>query len=228
MANVQPKTQHHLYQALQHLSVLDILIVTLYLIHITRTPNPSTEDLILRIPTARRLINQAYTSRQKGIKQVMTTAKLITVRRPQSRIPKLTKRKVKCACRIQHDTNCVTYCDTFNTINSTLVKYVTLKIILQQTNTTILTVNYSHIALLNNIIHNINDIQRSLNKKLYTLTHEIRILTTHALYRSTRHTPPSPCISNMITRHPPSHRIPSLSPLVVQRIFVENTYTFAR
>ena len=62
-----PKVQHHLQQASQHLTDLDNITTTLYLANHTTTPPPNEEDLIPRTPTARRLINNVSASWKWGI-----------------------------------------------------------------------------------------------------------------------------------------------------------------
>ena len=86
MAHEQSKAQYHLQQASHHLIELDHLTVILYLTHHRIVPKPPVAELIPWTPTSRYLINKACASWQRGIEQMMITAKLIIVRSPHSTI----------------------------------------------------------------------------------------------------------------------------------------------
>ena len=169
-----PQVQHHLKQASQNLTDLDTHTTTLYLAHYTSTPTYQAEDLIPRTPLSRRLVNNTSASWQRGIEQMMTNAKLFTVRTPNQNKHTHTKRKSKRAQRTQWDTDRVTYRDTFNMINSTLVIHSILSKTLKESNLTIFTINRTHLALLNNIMHDIINKHKSLRHDVYTLERQLQ------------------------------------------------------
>ena len=188
LAHEHTLVQHHLLQASQHLTQLDLHTATLYIAHQKRIPKPHDADLTPRTTTSRRLINKACVSWKMGIEQMMTTAKLVTRQTPRKHAKPTTKRKTKHACRLPQGAARVTYRAMFNTINSTLAKHVTLSVTLKQCDPIFLTVNQPHITLLNSLM-------RSILDKHNCEASSIRYATT----RHPRHTrdtdrriPPSP------------------------------------
>ena len=132
LAYEKPKALHRLQQASTHLTILNNLVITLYLAHNTKISKPSIAELIPCTLAARFLINQVCASWQRDIEQLMTTVKLVIVHIPHLPIlppslPSLTKRKTKRAYPQQYDDDR----KTFNTIKSTLTKHGTLSITLQ-------------------------------------------------------------------------------------------------
>jgi len=155
LAHDNPKVIHHLQHASKYLTDLDNHTTTLYLAHHTSTPSSPTEDLIPRTPLARRFINHVSAGWQKGIEQMMTTPKLVTILTPKPQQHTHSKRTSKRAQRTQRDNDRVTYRDTFNIFNSTLATHSILVKTLKQSNPTIFTINRPHVALLNNIMHDV-------------------------------------------------------------------------
>ena len=70
LAHEHTLVQHHLLQVSHHLTQINHHTATLYLIHQKAIPKPHDAELIPRTPTARRLINKACTSWQKGIRVI--------------------------------------------------------------------------------------------------------------------------------------------------------------
>ena len=125
----------------------------------------------------------------------MTTAKLVTVRKPQISIPTPSiRRKTKRKHRRHHDGDGVTYRENFNSNNSTLVKHGTLSTTLQQNTPTILTMNRQHTVLINNIMLTITEMNGPLKNNLHALdkqqqeAHDTRIVQTGEYRRN--HTTP--------------------------------------
>lgn len=130
------------------------------------------------------LINQVFTSCQRDIKQMMTTAILVTVRTPKSNKYSAIKHKTNYARRIQREYDCITDRETFNKINQTLAKYGIFSKTLKQSSPTIITINHSYVTLLNNIMHDINHKHHSLHNDIRTFDrhrqeiHDTRIVQT--------------------------------------------------
>ena len=150
----------------------------------------------------------------------MTIVKLVTVYKPQSRISKLTKKRmVNRARRTQRDTDRITYSKIFNTINSTLAKHGTLNITLIRVTPPSLR-STAHIFLYSTTVCRSPMIWISPSAGNYTLlTHNNKILTTHALYRLTNITTTTlhPTQGNT---HPTQHillDIISLTPVMQRR-----------
>lgn len=141
MAYEQSIAQYYLQQVSHHLTQLDHLTATLYLIYHKAIRKLPLVELISHTLITRRLVNKTCASWQRGIEQMMTTSKLVTVRNLHSNITPSIKRKTKRTRRTQQGVDRVAYRDTFNTINSTLAKHETLSITLKQSNPTIITVN---------------------------------------------------------------------------------------
>ena len=195
LAQDNPKVIHHLQQAAKYLTDLDNHTTTLYLAHHkSTTPSSPTEDLISRTPRARRLINHATASWQKGIEQMMKTAKLVTILTPKPKQHTPSKRASKRAKRTTRDKDRVTYRDTFNMINSTLATHSILLNTLKQSKPTIFAINRPHIALLNNLMHDVAHKHQSLCHDLCRLDrqlqeqHDTRVVQTAEYSR--HHTTP--------------------------------------
>ena len=86
---------------------------------------------------------------------MMKTAKLVTILTPKPQQHTHSKRASKRAQRTQRDNDRVTYRDTFNMINSTLVTHSILVKTLKQSNPAIFAINRPHVALINNIMHDV-------------------------------------------------------------------------
>lgn len=106
---------------------------------------------------------------EKGIEQLMRTAKLVTTHKPRPHTTDMGKCKDKQSFRTHMGYEGVTYRGTFITINSTLAKHSTLGIIMKQCNPTIMNINRPHTTILNNIMIIIHDEHGELSKDLSTL-----------------------------------------------------------